>query len=112
MTSACLKTLSLKAPRNCTPKNGPKRRSASSRYWLEPCTCLPRCGGLRWGVKVPPFSSKDYPMLMREQFFIGGQWVAPAAKERIEVHHAGTGEVMGEVPAGTERDIDAAAAAA
>ncbi len=51
-------------------------------------------------------------MLNRDKFFIGGQWVAPSAKERIEVHHSGTGEVMGEVPAGTERDIDAAVAAA
>jgi acyl-CoA reductase-like NAD-dependent aldehyde dehydrogenase len=51
-------------------------------------------------------------MLNRDKFFIGGQWIAPAAKERIEVHHSGTGEVMGEVPAGTEWDIDAAAAAA
>jgi aldehyde dehydrogenase (NAD+) len=51
-------------------------------------------------------------MLNRNKFFIGGQWTAPAAKETIEVHHSGTGEVMGEVPAGTERDIDAAAAAA
>jgi len=51
-------------------------------------------------------------MLNRDKFFIGGQWVAPSGKERIEVHHSGTGEVMGEVPAGTERDIDAAAAAA
>jgi acyl-CoA reductase-like NAD-dependent aldehyde dehydrogenase len=51
-------------------------------------------------------------MLMRDKFFIGGEWVAPAAKESIEVHHAGTGEVMGKVPAGTERDIDAAVAAA
>jgi len=51
-------------------------------------------------------------MLNRDKLFIGGQWVAPSAKERIEVHHSGTGEVMGEVPAGTERDIEAAAAAA
>ena len=51
-------------------------------------------------------------MLNRDKFFIGGQWVAPSSRETIEVHHSGTGEVMGEVPAGPERDIDAAAAAA
>jgi acyl-CoA reductase-like NAD-dependent aldehyde dehydrogenase len=50
-------------------------------------------------------------MLKRDTFFIGGRWVAPAGKESIEVHHAGTGEVMGEVPAGSERDIDAARSA-
>jgi aldehyde dehydrogenase (NAD+) len=51
-------------------------------------------------------------MLIRDKLFIGGQWVAPSTKEAIEVHHSGTGEVMGEVPAASERDIDAAAAAA
>jgi len=51
-------------------------------------------------------------MLMRDKFFIGGQWVAASARETIDVHNAGTGEVMGKVPAGTERDIDAAVAAA
>jgi betaine-aldehyde dehydrogenase len=51
-------------------------------------------------------------MLMRDKFFIGGQWVAPSTQESIEVHNAGTGEVMGKVPAGGERDIDAAVAAA
>jgi betaine-aldehyde dehydrogenase len=51
-------------------------------------------------------------MLMRDKLFIGGQWVAPSTKESIEVHNAGTGEVMGTVPAGGERDIDAAVAAA
>src|SRR5687768_4568911 len=51
-------------------------------------------------------------MLVRDKFFIGGQWVAPSAKETIEVHNAGTGEVMGRVPAGTEKDVDAAVSAA
>jgi acyl-CoA reductase-like NAD-dependent aldehyde dehydrogenase len=51
-------------------------------------------------------------MLTRDKFFIGGQWVAPSTRESIEVHNAGTGEVMGKVPAGSERDIDAAVAAA
>jgi aldehyde dehydrogenase (NAD+) len=51
-------------------------------------------------------------MLIRDKFFIGGQWVAPSAKETIDVHNAGTGEVMGRVPAGISKDIDAAVAAA
>jgi betaine-aldehyde dehydrogenase len=51
-------------------------------------------------------------MLMRDKLFIGGQWIAPSTEESIDVHSAGTGEVMGKVPAGGERDIDAAAAAA
>src|SRR5512146_83569 len=51
-------------------------------------------------------------MLVRDKFYIGGQWVAPSGKEAIEVHNAGTGEVMGKVPAGGEKDAEAAVAAA
>src|SRR3954469_8569927 len=51
-------------------------------------------------------------MLVRDRFFIGGQWVAPSSAQTIDVHNAGTGEVMGRVPAGMEKDIDAAVAAA
>jgi acyl-CoA reductase-like NAD-dependent aldehyde dehydrogenase len=51
-------------------------------------------------------------MLVRDKFFIGGQWVAPSAKETIDVHNAGTGEVLGRVPAGGAQDIDAAVGAA
>ena len=51
-------------------------------------------------------------MLNRDKFYIGGQWVAPSGKESIEVHNAGNGEIMGRVPAGGERDADAAVRAA
>ena len=51
-------------------------------------------------------------MLTRNQLFIGGQWVAPSTRETIDVHNAGNGEVMGRVPAGGERDADAAVRAA
>src|SRR6478736_624308 len=51
-------------------------------------------------------------MLVRDKFYIGAQWVAPSGAQTIDVHNAGTGEVMGRVPAGTEKDIDAAVAAA
>jgi len=51
-------------------------------------------------------------MFVRDRLFIGGQWVAAASKEMIDVHHAGTGEVMGKVPAGGEQDVAAAVAAA
>ncbi|MEO8144650.1 MAG: aldehyde dehydrogenase family protein [Betaproteobacteria bacterium] len=51
-------------------------------------------------------------MIQRDKFFIGGQWVAPSSKESIDVHHAGTGAVMGKVPAGDAKDIEAAVAAA
>ncbi|HUN70324.1 MAG TPA: aldehyde dehydrogenase family protein [Burkholderiales bacterium] len=51
-------------------------------------------------------------MIVRDKFFIDGKWSVPGSKETIDVHNAGTGEVMGKVPAGTEKDIDAAVAAA
>ena len=51
-------------------------------------------------------------MLNRDQLFIGGQWVAPSSRETIDVHNAGNGEVMGRIPAGGEKDIDAAVRAA
>ncbi len=51
-------------------------------------------------------------MINRDKFFIDGAWVAPSTTESIGVHNAGTGEVMGKVPAGGEKDIVAAVAAA
>ena len=51
-------------------------------------------------------------MLIRDKFFIGGRWVAPSGHETIEVHNAGTGEVMGRIPAAGEKDVDAAVQAA
>jgi betaine-aldehyde dehydrogenase len=51
-------------------------------------------------------------MILRDKFFINGQWVAPSSNETIEVHNAGTGAVMGKVPAGGEKDINAAVSAA
>src|SRR5262245_15300023 len=51
-------------------------------------------------------------MILRDKLFINGQWVAPAGKETIEVHNAGTGAVMGRIPAGGEKDIAAAVSAA
>src|SRR5438132_8090820 len=51
-------------------------------------------------------------MLVRDRLLIGGRWVAPSGSEMIDVHNAGTGEVMGRVPAGSAKDVDAAVAAA
>src|SRR2546428_168936 len=51
-------------------------------------------------------------MLVRDKLFIGGRWVAPSGKQMIDVHSAGPGEVMGRVPAGDARDVDAAVGAA
>jgi len=45
-------------------------------------------------------------MLIRDNFYINGQWAVPSNPETIDVHNAGTGEVMGQVPAGGHADID------
>jgi aldehyde dehydrogenase (NAD+) len=51
-------------------------------------------------------------MIVRDKFFINGQWATPSSRETIDVHNAGTGAVMGKVPAGGEQDINAAVSAA
>ncbi len=51
-------------------------------------------------------------MANTDKFYINGQWAVPSTKEKIDVHNAGTGAVMGSVPAGGEKDIEAAVAAA
>ncbi len=47
-----------------------------------------------------------------DELFIGGDWVRPLGKDRIEVIAASTEEPIGSVPEGTNADIDAAVAAA
>ncbi len=51
-------------------------------------------------------------MLLRDKLYIDGQWATPSTTQTIDVHNAGTGEVMGTVPAGGDKDIDAAVRAA
>ena len=51
-------------------------------------------------------------MQVRDKLYINGQWVAPAGVGRLDVHDAGTGTVMGSVPAGATQDMDAAVTAA
>jgi aldehyde dehydrogenase (NAD+) len=49
---------------------------------------------------------------VREQLFIGGQWVDPAGSERLEVINPSTEEPIGSIPMGNRDDVDSAAAAA
>jgi acyl-CoA reductase-like NAD-dependent aldehyde dehydrogenase len=51
-------------------------------------------------------------MIIRDQFFIGGAWIAPSTKQTIDVFNAGNGEKMGRVPLGEDKDVDAAVNAA
>ena len=50
--------------------------------------------------------------IVRDRFYVGGEWVPPAGTGTVEVVEAATEEVMGVVPEGTPADADAAVAAA
>jgi betaine-aldehyde dehydrogenase len=51
-------------------------------------------------------------MLRRDSFLIGSRWTAPAGQDLLEVVSPITEEVFGSVPVSTEKDMDAAVAAA
>jgi 1-pyrroline dehydrogenase len=48
----------------------------------------------------------------RHEMFIGGEWVDSAGDESLPVVNPATGEVLAEIPRGTEEDVDRAVAAA
>jgi acyl-CoA reductase-like NAD-dependent aldehyde dehydrogenase len=50
--------------------------------------------------------------MIRESFYIDGEWAAPAGSERQDVISPSTEAVVGSVPVATNADIDAAVAAA
>lgn len=51
-------------------------------------------------------------MLVHDRLFIGGDWVAPASTDVIEVVSPSTEEVIGRVPDGQRADVDRAVVAA
>ncbi len=51
-------------------------------------------------------------MTKHDTLFIGGEWVAPAGSATFEVHSPYSHELVGQVPEGTNADIDRAVAAA
>jgi aldehyde dehydrogenase (NAD+) len=51
-------------------------------------------------------------VLVRDQLYIGGEWVEPAGEGSIEVVNPTTEEVVGRVPEGTAEDADRAVRAA
>jgi geranial dehydrogenase len=54
-------------------------------------------------------TTKDHS---RNEFFIGGQWVAPSSDRRFQLINASTEEKLGSVPEAVEADVDRAVAAA
>ena len=62
-------------------------------------------------MRPVPHTSPDVT-IVRDRFYVGGEWVPPAGTGTVEVVEAATEEVMGVVPEGTPADADAAVAAA
>jgi len=51
-------------------------------------------------------------MIIRDKFYINGQWIAPVGQDTLDVIDASTEEIMGRVPAGVEEDASRAVEAA
>jgi len=51
-------------------------------------------------------------MIVRDKFYIGGEWVTPEGADTLQVDNASTEEIIGTVPAGMEADVERAVAAA
>jgi aldehyde dehydrogenase (NAD+) len=56
--------------------------------------------------------SNGIPIAHKNEFYIGGEWVAPSTNDTIAVDDSGTGEVFLEVAAAAESDIARAVGAA
>src|SRR6184192_4277103 len=105
------------APRrtNTSPRFGPSTLISSTWTGL---LCSRQRTALALRDIAPKYSRIKYlpclenPMLSKDKLFIGGQWIAATGREMIDVHNAGNGEVMGRIPAGGEKDVDAAVSAA
>jgi len=50
--------------------------------------------------------------IKQHQMFVGGEWVDSTAGERLPVVNPATGEVIAEIPRGSEEDVDRAVKAA
>src|SRR5678816_880749 len=57
-------------------------------------------------------AAKKENVIIRDKFFIGGEWVEPTASGMIDVINSTTEEVMGKVPEGLPEDADRAVAVA
>lgn len=57
-------------------------------------------------------AAKKENIIVRDKFFIGGEWVEPAGSGMIDVINSTTEEVMGKVPEGLSEDADRAVAVA
>ena len=45
-------------------------------------------------------------MIVRDKFYIGGEWVTPEGADTLQVDNASTEEIIGTVPAGMEADVE------
>jgi betaine-aldehyde dehydrogenase len=56
--------------------------------------------------------SKKENVIIRNKFFVGGEWVEPTGEGMIDVFNSTTEEVMGRVPEGLPEDADRAVSVA
>lgn len=54
----------------------------------------------------------DHDLIVREQLYVGGRWVAPQASGRIELTNPATGKLLGRSAAAGRADVDIAVGAA
>ncbi|MEW1589980.1 aldehyde dehydrogenase family protein [Micromonospora vinacea] len=62
-------------------------------------------------LAAPPSQLPD-SLRLRRHLHVGGEWTSPADTDLIDVENPSTGELIGQVPAGTPADVDRAVAAA
>ena len=63
-------------------------------------------------TRPTPEQPTPQPSLRHDRFYIGGQWVDASDREMLDVVDSSTGQVIGQVPAGTPADAEKAIQAA
>src|SRR5688572_12553665 len=68
-------------------------------------------GGV-WQYEPAPESSDHFTIAERHELFVGGEWKKPKAGDHFATIDPATERVLSEVAMATEKDVDAAVAAA
>jgi aldehyde dehydrogenase (NAD+) len=63
-------------------------------------------------VEVETADPRAGDPIVRDSFYIGGQWVSAEGRDTVEVIDAATEQVVGSVPLGNDADVDQAVEAA
>ncbi len=63
-------------------------------------------------TQTAPTGHDQGTLIVRDEFYVGGDWVAPSSGGTLDVVNPTTEEVMGTIPEGTPKDVDRAVEAA